>query len=264
MTEKDPSPDASLNGAPDPIAQIVAQIQQLSPAQRRSLYRHLRLMGLLDAESLYADRNRLRVAPALGPTRQRTQRASASPQQTGPSPQPPADRGATEYRSPVSGHIVVGTPPQDAAEEADPHAMHPLPGRAPERPISLVFDGGSRGNPGQGYGSYALDWPGLPQKVVRLQFGDRVTNNEAEYDTLIAALETLVKRLHESGADTQTAQVHIRGDSQLVINQVLGQWQCNHERLRVRRDRVRALLEQFGEWTLTHHDRQQSVDILGH
>ena len=44
--------------------------------------------------------------------------------------------------------------------------MSPLPGQAPEQPIEIIFDGGSRGNPGQGYGSYALLWPGLPQQVV--------------------------------------------------------------------------------------------------
>ncbi len=81
----------------------------------------------------------------------------------------------------------MGTPSE--LVEDDPYAMHPVPGQAPERPIVIIFDGGSKGNPGKGYGSYALRWPGQQERIVKLQFGDDVTNNEAEYDTLIAALE---------------------------------------------------------------------------
>ncbi|RIK54761.1 MAG: hypothetical protein DCC57_06315 [Chloroflexi bacterium] len=142
--------------------------------------------------------------------------------------------------------------------------MAPLPGQAPEQPIGVIFDGGSRGNPGQGYGSYALRWPGQPQQLVQLRFGDRVTNNEAEYDTLIAALEAILKKLHDSGASPASARVEIRGDSLLVVNQVLGTWDVKDPRMQVRRDRARALLEQFGHWQITHHGREHSVRTLGH
>jgi ribonuclease HI len=142
--------------------------------------------------------------------------------------------------------------------------MPPLPGQAPEQPIVIIFDGGSKGNPGLGYGSYALRWPGQPQQVVQLRFGDRVTNNEAEYDTLISALEATLKRLEDSGADPATARLEIYGDSQLVVNQINGQWACNEDRLRVRRDRVLALLNRFGHWRLRHHGREHSVRVLGH
>ncbi|RME83998.1 MAG: reverse transcriptase-like protein [Caldilineae bacterium] len=142
--------------------------------------------------------------------------------------------------------------------------MPPLPGQAPEAPIRIVFDGGSKGNPGQGYGSYAVEWPGEPRQVVRLQFGDMVTNNEAEYDTLIAALEAVLKRLEEQGVDPATAKVEIWGDSQLVVNQVSGAWQCREPRLQPRRDRVRALMARFGQATLRYHPREQSVEELGH
>ena len=142
--------------------------------------------------------------------------------------------------------------------------MAPLPGQAPERPIQIIFDGGSKGNPGYGYGSYALRWPGQGQQIVQLQFGDGITNNEAEYDTLIVALEAVQRRLVDSGADPATARLDIRGDSQLVIQQVLGKWKCNDERMRRRRDRAREVLATFGTWQLTHHARENSVEVLGH
>lgn len=248
------------------VEEIVELVARLSPAQRRTLYRRLRLSGLMDTEALKSDQRRLQVAPALsmGQRDPRGERPRAESSKANISPAPARSEEPEAYHSPVSGRVVVGSPPAEPARDDDPHATHPLPGRGPEQPIRIVFDGGSRGNPGQGYGSYALDWPGTPQQVIRLQFGDRVTNNEAEYDTLIAALEGVIKRLQDQGADPKTVIVEIRGDSQLVINQVRGQWKCNQERMRVRRDRVRELLQQFARWKLTHHARKHSVDVLGH
>lgn len=162
----------------------------------------------------------------------------------------------------AGGKVVLGVPSDQ--KDVDPHAMPPLPGQAPEQPIGIIFDGGSKGNPGIGYGSYALRWPGQAQQIVQLQFGDGVTNNEAEYDTLAAALEAVVKRLHDFKADPATARVEIRGDSQLVINQVLGEWKCSEDRMRQRRDRVRTLLREFGSWEILYHPRENNVRILGH
>jgi ribonuclease HI len=257
------------------LTSLADAIQRLSPEERRQLLRRLRTSGLLDADELLTDRDRLRVAPALGlQARRRIRRSNPRPRSAGPNlvpANPPEEESVQEqsrvpksepYRSAVSGKVVRGAPSNDMSLE--PHGMAPLPGQAPEQPIVIIFDGGSRGNPGQGYGSYALRWPGQSQQIVQLRFGDRVTNNEAEYDTLIAALETVVQRLEDSGAAAQSAKVEIRGDSLLVVNQVKGLWEAKEGRLQVRRDRVRELLGVFGSWQLDHHDRANSVQTLGH
>lgn len=248
------------------LLEIIAEIEALSPAQRRQLQRRLYASGLFVPEVLYSDQNRLAVAPALGERVQANRRTRPSRAQAVDTAAPPslaAKAEKTDYRPPVSGKIVVGAPVPET-KEPDPHSMPPLPGQAPERPIGVIFDGGSKGNPGQGYGSYALRWPGEQQQLVRLRFGDHVTNNEAEYDTLITALEAIIKRLRDAGADPKTARVDIRGDSLLVINQVRGEWQCKQERLQTRCRQARSLLQQLGEWRLTHHDRSHSVEALGH
>ncbi len=268
-----PNPQPSLT-----IPQLVEQIARLSPSQRRQLLRWLQVNGLLEPDERLTDRRPLEVAPAVpqpgtapplaqGPPSGKTfvpaqpeePRNEAPPQGTGKA----HPEGEDEYRSPIRGRVVVGAPDEEA-EEAAPHAMSPLPGQAPEEPIRIIFDGGSKGNPGPGYGSYVVYWPGHPRQVVQLQFGDMVTNNEAEYDTLIAALEAVLARLRENGADPATAQLEIWGDSQLVIKQVKGEWKAREPRLRVRRDRVRELLAQFGSWRLEHHAREHSVRELGH
>lgn len=249
------------------IAEIVEAIRELTPTQRRQLQKRLRAAGLLLPETLLTDKQRLQVAPALGLAYGQKAKANSAklirPQPLTPPASAPAQPEPNGYRSPVSGKVVLGTL-DDKARSADPHAMPPLPGQAPEQPIAIIFDGGSKGNPGQGYGSYTLRWPGAQQQLVRLRFGDQVTNNEAEYDTLIAALEGVLKRLQDNGAVPSTAKLDIRGDSLLVINQVQGKWQCKEERLQTRRDQVRKLLQQFGQWQLTHHDREHSVRALGH
>ena len=129
----------------------------------------------------------------------------------------------------------------------------------------IIWDGGSKGNPGLGYGSYQLTAvrTGKSRKEA-LEFPGRMTNNEAEYETLISALDTLATKIREHGRDPKDYALDLRGDSQLVIFQVLGKWKAKDERMSAYRDRARALLRQFGSYTLTHHDRSKSVEVLGH
>jgi ribonuclease HI len=127
-------------------------------------------------------------------------------------------------------------------------------------PITLIFDGGSIGNPGDGYGSYQLTVEGRPEEPKRLQFGPNYTNNEAEYDTLIAALEAILLRSRDPGA----VYLDIRGDSQLVIKQITGQWKIKEPRMKQRVQRIHELLKYLAAWRATWHGRQNSVDALGH
>ncbi len=127
-------------------------------------------------------------------------------------------------------------------------------------PVSLVFDGGSIGNPGRGYGSYQITILGKAESPRRLKFGDQYTNNEAEYETLIEALQALLRRATEP----QRVHLDIRGDSQLVINQLNGVWKARDPRMQERKERALALLARFGKWTATWHDRGKSVKALGH
>ncbi len=127
--------------------------------------------------------------------------------------------------------------------------------------ILIVFDGGSRGNPGPGYGSFALFDGTQPAQVQRLEFPGSMTNNEAEYQTLINALETLAGRLGPAAAQTS---LEVRGDSQLVIQQVLGSWKAKDDRMRALRDQARELLAHFRGWRFVQVPRRESVRKLGH
>lgn len=128
----------------------------------------------------------------------------------------------------------------------------------------MVFDGGSLGNPGKGYGSFAITGPGgyaAKEKLVYGDYSERVTNNEAEYLTLIAALDRLAGDL---GEQARQSRVSVRGDSQLVISQLRGAWKVRKEELKPLHYRASTLLDRFGRFELTWHPRAESVKILGH
>jgi ribonuclease HI len=175
---------------------------------------------------------------------------------------PPSQR----LRCPCCGEIFTLADAEVVADvvpvvPAEVDAAAPIPDSAgAQLPITLVFDGGSIGNPGRGYGSYRLTVRGKAEAPKRLEFGDQHTNNEAEYDTLLAALEAILRR----AKDPRRVRLAIRGDSQLVINQINGVWKAKDARMKERLERARALLEQFGGWTATWHERGKSVRALGH
>jgi len=50
--------------------------------------------------------------------------------------------------------------------------------------------------------------------------------------------------------------VVVRGDSQLIVRQVRGEWDTNDPELRERRVRVRELLDGFETWSIEHVPRE--------
>lgn len=128
----------------------------------------------------------------------------------------------------------------------------------------LTFDGGSRGNPGTGYGSYELRTCDDRARVERREYGERVTNNEAEYRTLIEGLTDTLATLRRAGKDPRSYRVRVQGDSQLVIRQLTGQYRVKHPAMLPLHEQVRELAAQFGAVDYVWHPRARSVETLGH
>lgn len=153
----------------------------------------------------------------------------------------------------------------DPAAGSLPKASSPRSRSVRPRDYIVVFDGGSKGNPGWGYGSYAITRvQDGAQRLERLDFGQGYTNNEAEYDSLLAALQDLDHRITEAGRQPGEFALEIRGDSSLVIKQLQGRWKAKDPRMKERRDRCRELLERFAHVDLKTQPREESVRILGH
>ncbi len=130
--------------------------------------------------------------------------------------------------------------------------------------VSLVFDGGSKGNPGPTYGSVLIKSKGLPRQSIKRLIWGRGTNNEAEYRALIGGVRELLSCLTSNGIDPGAVDLRIKGDSSLVLNQLAGTWKVKSPRMRDLRDEAAPLIKRFGAVKYIHHDRKYSVRLLGH
>ena len=116
--------------------------------------------------------------------------------------------------------------------------------------LTLEFDGGSRGNPGPaGIGIVVRAADRTPLVTLGRYIG-RATNNVAEYRALITALEE-AKKL---GAQ----KIVIRGDSELIIKQMNGQYRVKHPDMKVLYDEAQELLAQFQQSKIEHNLRHKN------
>ena len=115
------------------------------------------------------------------------------------------------------------------------------------RQLTVEADGGSRGNPGvAGYGALVRDGDTGALLAERAEPLGTASNNVAEYRGLIAGLEA-------AHAIDPSAQVRVRMDSKLVVEQMSGTWKIKHEDMRrlalQARDVARAITEAGGTVT---------------
>mgnify|MGYP001328970857 CR=1 FL=1 len=117
----------------------------------------------------------------------------------------------------------------------------------PESHYTLMFDGGSRGNPGvcgSGFVIYKGEeilWEGY-KKV-----SENNTNNYAEYMGIILGMAFAISKNIE--------YLHIKGDSLLVINQLLGKWKVNSDNIKPLYSQATELLARFKVVTINHVKR---------
>jgi len=120
---------------------------------------------------------------------------------------------------------------------------------------STYFDG-VVGNDGAGIGIWIHNLVFLLNKVpsnVRVcsyKLAFNCSNNEAEYEALIAMLKILKK--------LNVKRILVYGDSELVIKQVKGEYQAKHPRMRTYRNAVLDILRLFPNHILTCVPRTQN------
>jgi len=118
-------------------------------------------------------------------------------------------------------------------------------------------DGGARGNPGPGAIGVLIREDENILTMYSQKIGDFVTNNIAEYQALIKALEL---------AEKHTKEVTCVLDSELIVKQLLGEYQVRNPRLLELFLKVQKLQENFDKIKYVHVSRwdkfQQMVDAL--
>ena len=117
-------------------------------------------------------------------------------------------------------------------------------------PVNIWIDGGARGNPGPaGYGVHIEDAGGTVLAELHGALG-RATNNVAEYNGLLAALEWAIANGHR--------EVHVRADSELLVKQMRGEYKIKHEGLKPLAARARLLMMELGGVTFEHVRREHN------
>ncbi|MFG2191375.1 bifunctional RNase H/acid phosphatase [Streptomyces sp. NPDC048639] len=95
-----------------------------------------------------------------------------------------------------------------------------------DRRFIVEADGGSRGNPGPaGYGAVVLDAASGEPIAEAAEYIGTATNNVAEYRGLIAGLRA-------AHALDPEAEIQVRMDSKLVVEQMSGRWKIKHPDMR--------------------------------
>jgi ribonuclease HI len=114
----------------------------------------------------------------------------------------------------------------------------------------LEFDGGSRGNPGPAGIGVVVRAEDRTPLITLGRFIGMATNNVAEYKALITAMQ----QARALGA----RRVLIRGDSELIVRQMLGQYRVKNPDLRLLYDDAQALIHQFDDATIEHNLRHKN------
>lgn len=113
--------------------------------------------------------------------------------------------------------------------------------------VHVYFDGAARDNPGPA----AIGWVLVTSDGIVTEGNERIgktTNNRAEYEALVRALEIA----NEYGFD----DIEIRGDSELIVKQVRGEYDTNNPELQEYRIEVHQILDEFDDWSISHVPRE--------
>lgn len=124
----------------------------------------------------------------------------------------------------------------------------PLIGDDEEKTV-IYTDGAARGNPGDAGIGIVFQSGNTVIEKIKLYIGEK-TNNQAEYEALIAALE--------KAKELQKPHLHVFTDSLLLANQITGKWKVRDENLGKLHKKAKDLIRNFKNFTITHIRREQN------
>jgi ribonuclease HI len=158
----------------------------------------------------------------------------------------PGNTDHERWRAERGGATAVAYDGKVVIQGADPTDIEALLREGGGR-AHVYFDGAARGNPGPAAVGYVV----VTNDGIVAEGGERIgraTNNQAEYEALTRAVEVA----RDYGFD----EVDVRGDSELIVKQVRGEYDANDPTLREHRVTVRELLAGFDSWSLEHVPRE--------
>lgn len=117
--------------------------------------------------------------------------------------------------------------------------------------IHIFVDGGSRGNPGEaGIGVVIKQGKKILNELG--EYIGKTTNNVAEYVALNRGLQEALAWGHK--------QIEVFSDSELLVNQIKGEYKVREETLRPLHYLAVMLLKKFEKATITHIPREKNKE----
>src|ERR1700693_2517596 len=124
--------------------------------------------------------------------------------------------------------------------------------KPPEKHLIAHSDGGARGNPGPaGYGVVIQDEAGNKVAALNGYLGHQ-TNNFAEYQGLIAALEYAIEHGHKA--------LKVISDSELLVRQIKGIYKVKNATLQELHGRAKQLIAQLDWFSIDHALREHNEE----
>jgi ribonuclease HI len=117
--------------------------------------------------------------------------------------------------------------------------------------VIAYIDGGARGNPGPAGFGVRIE---QPDGALIEEFSESIghaTNNVAEYRGLLAALAWAKAR--------GCRELHVRSDSQLLVQQMLGNYKVKNAGLQPLHAKARLLAHEIGRVTFEHVRREHNA-----
>jgi ribonuclease HI len=133
-----------------------------------------------------------------------------------------------------------------------PHSIFVLKEILSVNKVIIYTDGAARGNPGPAaIGAIIKDEKGNLIASISRRIGT-TTNNQAEYQAIIAALEKAISL----GA----RQVELRADSELIVQQLNGRYRVKKAALRLQYQQIMRLIGTLEGFTIAYIPRQQNAE----
>ncbi len=123
--------------------------------------------------------------------------------------------------------------------------------------IKIFTDGGSRGNPGPAAAAVIAKDNAGKVRLLRGKYLGKATNNFAEYQGVILALEELLKTIDIEPRKTKLA---FNLDSNLVVNQLNGTFKVKDAKIRDLVVEIRNLEPQFLDVSYVHIPREKNTE----
>lgn len=120
--------------------------------------------------------------------------------------------------------------------------------------IVVFTDGGARNNPGPAGAGVVIYVDGEKKAEVAAFLGERQTNNWAEYEAVVIAIGKLL----EMGL--RDRDVTFKLDSQLVVEQIKGNWKIKEPTLKLQASKVHELMKDFHRVSFAHVPREENKE----